>query len=540
MVIQMPHKDDQAEVCEFYRGLGEGRDRNAPAPAPGVEAVTTPSSKWFGLLCPESGHTFRRGDRVRFGAGFEPHLINLPQETPSGDVTEFLRGLEKGAGQTVTPRRIVAPGDPLLGWIRGKIPRRRCAICGHTIRPYEIVVTCPCEPRQPLCELPVHQDPSRSLACYDAWREFRAFPILSGKFPAGPMTERFARHSLIPDWRQDRLGEATIVVAGVGALGNFVAQSLALAGVGRLILCDPDIVAVSNLSRTPLFTPGDVGRLKVEAAAERLTALAPELAVDIRAQRFEAAVGLGELRDSVSLVMGCLDSRSARLELAGRCALVRAPSIDAATEPWGGEVRPYLEAGGPCFACGLTPAQRSVADTPWSCLDASDEVTLAAAAPSSGLIGSWAALLAVRALSGAAVGPETVVVSAATGEARKVSPRRDPHCPLHKSIEETGRLPLGAGASLGEICALLPEGAQLLLWRFAESEAECRVCGFREQRWREAWPRPCPSCGAPLLLETTLETSAAPGDVTLTELGVPEREILAVRTRDGYSWIELC
>ena len=75
------------------------------------------------------------------------------------------------------------------------------------------------------------------------------------------MTEdRYARQRLIPQWDQRRLAEATAVIAGVGAVGNEVAKNLALLGVGRLVLCDPDIVARSNLSRTVLFCDGDVGR----------------------------------------------------------------------------------------------------------------------------------------------------------------------------------------------------------------------------------------------------------------------------------------
>ena len=64
--------------------------------------------------------------------------------------------------------------------------------------------------------------------------------------------------ALIPGWDQRRLAAATVVVIGVGALGNEVAKNLALAGIGRLVLCDPDVVSVSNLSRTVLF--GAAGR----------------------------------------------------------------------------------------------------------------------------------------------------------------------------------------------------------------------------------------------------------------------------------------
>jgi len=71
--------------------------------------------------------------------------------------------------------------------------------------------------------------------------------------------ERFSRHQYLPGWNQDRLAEAKVILVGVGALGNAVAQCLALAGVGTLVLCDPDWIEPSNLSRMPLFREWDIG-----------------------------------------------------------------------------------------------------------------------------------------------------------------------------------------------------------------------------------------------------------------------------------------
>ncbi len=181
--------------------------------------------------------------------------------------------------------------------------------------------------------------------------------------------DRFARHRHVPGWDQEALANATVIIMGVGALGNVVAQILATSGVGRLILCDPDTVSASNLSRTPLFRPQHVGQAKVDAAAETLTALAPDTTIDGRCAGLVNGVGLAELRDA-DLVIGCLDSRGARLELAGRCGLVGARWIDAATTPWGGEVRPYLDPDGPCYSCTLTPAERNAHSenaVAWSC-----------------------------------------------------------------------------------------------------------------------------------------------------------------------------
>jgi bacteriocin biosynthesis cyclodehydratase domain-containing protein len=78
---------------------------------------------------------------------------------------------------------------------------------------------------------------------------------------------------------QRRLLEATVAIVGCGALGSWTAAGLACAGVGRLVLVDDDSVELSNLNRQLLFRRGDVGRPKVEAAAEALAAFDPRIEV---------------------------------------------------------------------------------------------------------------------------------------------------------------------------------------------------------------------------------------------------------------------
>jgi molybdopterin/thiamine biosynthesis adenylyltransferase len=161
-----------------------------------------------------------------------------------------------------------------------------------------------------------------------------------------------------------------------------------------------DRIEPSNLSRAPLFTAADLGRLKVEAA-RRARPHRPGHRRRARADRLEHGVGLAELRDA-DLVLGCLDSRAARLALAGRCGLVGAPWIDGATGPWSGEVRPYLDPDGPCYGCGTTPrtARRTMpSPAPPPQLPPArrrDRAAAGATAPLSALVGNLMALLAVR------------------------------------------------------------------------------------------------------------------------------------------------
>src|SRR2546429_7586208 len=84
----------------------------------------------------------------------------------------------------------------------------------------------------------------------------------------------------------ERIAGGRILVSGAGGLGAPAATALAAAGVGTLGLVDPDAVELSNLHRQPLYTGADVGRPKVEVAAERLGALAPALRVETWQARF--------------------------------------------------------------------------------------------------------------------------------------------------------------------------------------------------------------------------------------------------------------
>ncbi len=95
---------------------------------------------------------------------------------------------------------------------------------------------------------------------------------------------RYARHislSQVGEAGQVRLKKARVLIVGVGGLGCPVAQYLVAAGVGVIGLIDHDVVSASNLQRQILFSSADIGKAKVQVAAERLKSMNPN--VEIRA-----------------------------------------------------------------------------------------------------------------------------------------------------------------------------------------------------------------------------------------------------------------
>jgi molybdopterin/thiamine biosynthesis adenylyltransferase len=154
--------------------------------------------------------------------------------------------------------------------------------------------------RQPpawLCSLLTYLTEPRSPAEILAWETKRGLedgetaPAIRQLTDAGVLsapidqTSRYARHLLYydlmqyrepPEAVQERLSAATIALVGVGGIGTNLAQILAAAGVGRLVLSDADTVELSNLTRQWLFTERDAGRRKIDVAAERLSAVNSE------------------------------------------------------------------------------------------------------------------------------------------------------------------------------------------------------------------------------------------------------------------------
>ena len=82
---------------------------------------------------------------------------------------------------------------------------------------------------------------------------------------------RYARHLALPKVGlegQRRLKDARVLCVGAGGLGSPLALYLAAAGVGTLGLVDADVVDLTNLQRQILHGTSDVGRSKLDSAAE--------------------------------------------------------------------------------------------------------------------------------------------------------------------------------------------------------------------------------------------------------------------------------
>ncbi len=239
--------------------------------------------------------------------------------------------------------------------------------------------------------------------------------------------ERFARHVMLREIGgpgQARLRNASAVMVGMGGLGAPAALYLAAAGFGRLRLIDPDHVALSNLQRQVLYATKDVGRLKVEVAAERLGALNPDTAIAGSVNALQPANAIA-LLDGFDVILDGTDDFATRFAVNDACLALGAPLVSGAVGRWSGQVGVFGGPPGPdrpaCYRC-LTPELPPDVET---CAETGIVGAL------TGVIGAMMAMEAIKivAKAGAALSGRLLIYDGLSAEARVIAVPRDPACP---------------------------------------------------------------------------------------------------------------
>jgi adenylyltransferase/sulfurtransferase len=143
---------------------------------------------------------------------------------------------------------------------------------------------------------------------------------------------------------------AGVAIVGVGGLGAPAAAALAAAGVRRLSLFDPDAIELSNLPRQPLYGIGDVGRRKVEVAAERLTRHHPGIAVHAIVRRIDAGSAAACLRGH-DVILDGTDDVAAKALLNETALATGIPLVHAGAVGLEGQLTTILPHRSACLRC---------------------------------------------------------------------------------------------------------------------------------------------------------------------------------------------
>ncbi len=167
--------------------------------------------------------------------------------------------------------------------------------------------------------------------------------------------QRYARHIVLPDIGgrgQQKLLAAKVLVVGAGGLGAPCLQYLAAAGVGTLGIVDDDQVDLSNLQRQIIHRTSDVGRLKVESAADAIRHINPDVNVVQHGWRLTVE-NAAELVASYDIIADGSDSFATRFAVNAAAIAAAKPLVSAAVGMFDGQLstfKGYL-ADAPCYRC---------------------------------------------------------------------------------------------------------------------------------------------------------------------------------------------
>jgi sulfur-carrier protein adenylyltransferase/sulfurtransferase len=165
--------------------------------------------------------------------------------------------------------------------------------------------------------------------------------------------ERYARHLTLTEvgrHGQERLAAASVLLVGAGGLGSPMALYLAAAGIGCIGIVEFDVVDRSNLHRQILFGEGDVGKPKMEVAAERLADINPHVRIIPHSERLDVH-NAREIIRRYDVVADGSDTFAVKYLANDACVLEGKPLVYGSVLRFQGEVAVFGTEDGPCYRC---------------------------------------------------------------------------------------------------------------------------------------------------------------------------------------------
>jgi molybdopterin-synthase adenylyltransferase len=165
--------------------------------------------------------------------------------------------------------------------------------------------------------------------------------------------QRYSRQIMLEEigfTGMEKLRDSKVCVIGVGGIGNPIVTQLTAMGIGKLKIVDRDVVEISNLHRQHLYTQNDIGRVKVEVAAEHLKKINPMVEIEavpasVTKQAAESII------KGADIVIDALDSIDARYALNDACIKFNIPFIYAGALGMLGSVCTILPNKSACLRC---------------------------------------------------------------------------------------------------------------------------------------------------------------------------------------------
>ena len=246
---------------------------------------------------------------------------------------------------------------------------------------------------------------------------------------------RYSRHLIMPEVGmegQQKLKAAKVLCIGAGGLGSPLALYLGAAGVGTLGIVDFDVVDYTNLQRQIIHTTNDVGRKKLDSAADKLTAINPFLNLRTFDMKLTSANALDLFRE-FDIVADGTDNFPTRYLVNDACVLTGKPNVYGSIFRFEGQASVFATEDGPCYRC-LYPEPPPPGLVP-SCAEGGVLGILP------GLIGVIQATETIKLIlgQGESLAGRLLLVDALGMKFRELKLRKNPDCPVcgtHRTITE--------------------------------------------------------------------------------------------------------
>ncbi len=237
---------------------------------------------------------------------------------------------------------------------------------------------------------------------------------------------RYSRHLIMPEvgmQGQQKLKAAKVLCIGAGGLGSPLSLYLTAAGVGTLGIVDFDVVDYTNLQRQIIHTTGDVGRKKLDSAAEKLKAINPFLNLQTFEMKLTSANAL-DLFCEFDIVADGTDNFPTRYLVNDACVLTGKPNVYGSIFRFEGQASVFATEDGPCYRC-LYPEPPPPGLVP-SCAEGGVLGILP------GLVGVIQATETIKLILGAgeSLAGRLLLVDSLAMKFRELKLRKNPDCPV--------------------------------------------------------------------------------------------------------------
>ena len=277
---------------------------------------------------------------------------------------------------------------------------------------------------------------------------------------------RYSRHLIMPEVGMDgqlRLRQAKVLLVGTGGLGAPLGLYLAAAGIGKIGLVDFDVVDYSNLQRQVIHGTKDVGRKKLDSAADRMADINPHIEIVKHEVALASENALDIIRE-YDLVVDGTDNFPTRYLVNDACVLLGKPNVYGSIFRFEGQASVFATENGPCYRC-LYPEPPPPGLVP-SCAEGGVLGILP------GVIGVIQATEAVKLIlgKGEALIGRLMLYDALAMRFRELKLRKNPECPIcgpNRTIH--------ALIDYHQFCGVLPEAPAPVAGEIEPREVKARL-----------------------------------------------------------------